>query len=443
MRLTMTNSSNKAKGAHDLFGLSDRIISEGVLDEPVNRVNFELSELTDNCAMVEAFSHVIVMKTDDGLVAFDTSGALGGEAVVKAIRTWDESRFNSLIYTHGHIDHVGGCGCFITDAECKKHPKPKVIGHENVAKRFDRYKMTNGYNVVINERQFGSGAISGLGIGGKKLFLPEDTPYPDTTYQERLDLNIGGLNIELHHAIGETDDHTWAWIPATKTICAGDFFIWNFPNAGNPQKAQRFPLEWAQALRKMASMGAEYFMPAHGLPIRGQAQIKLVLVDVASALENLVEGVLRMMNEGAKLNTIIHEIKVPESVLTKPYLQPLYDEPEFVVRNVWRMYGGWYDGNPANLKPAPDADIAKEIVKLVGSAHIFSERAKVLSEDGEHRLACHLVELAVEAAPDDKMIHETRMQVYKARQKSELSLMSKGIFRYEAFQSKNKLEGGE
>jgi len=427
------------KGAHDLFALSDRIISEGVANEPVNRMNFELSELTDNCAMVEAFSHVIVMKTDDGLVAFDTSGALGGEAVVKAIRTWDESRFNSLIYTHGHIDHVGGCGCFITDAECKKHPAPKVIGHENVAKRFDRYNMTNGYNVVINERQFGQGSFAGLGIGGKKSFLPQGTAYPDITYEDRMDLSIGGLDIELHHAKGETDDHTWAWVPETKTICAGDFFIWNFPNAGNPQKAQRYPIEWAQALRKMSTMGAEYFMPAHGLPIRGHAQIKSVLNDVASALENLVEAVLEMMNEGAKLNTIIHEVKVPDSILSKPYLRPLYDEPEFVVQNIWRLYGGWYDGNPANLKPARDADLAKEIVQLVGSAHVVSERAKMLSEKGEHRLACHLIELAVAATPDDKDIHETRVEVYKRRQKSELSLMSKGIYRYASNQSRNKL----
>ena len=429
----------KGKGAHDLFALSDRIISEGVANEPVNRVNFELSELTDNCAMVEAFSHVIVMKTDDGLVAFDTSGAAGGEAVVNAIRTWDDSRFNSLIYTHGHIDHVGGCGCFLTDAECRKHPQPRVIGHENVAKRFDRYNLTNGYNVVINERQFGQGSFGNLDIGGKQTFLPESTAYPDVTYADRMDLNVGGLDIELHHARGETDDHTWAWVPATTTISAGDFFIWIFPNAGNPQKAQRYPIEWAQALRKMSTMGAEYFLPAHGLPIRGSTQIKHVLEDVASALEKLVEAVLQMMNDGAKLNTIIHEVKVPDSILSKPYLRPLYDEPEFVVQNIWRLYGGWYDGNPANLKPAPDAALAKEIVGLVGSAHVISERARVLSEGGEHRLACHLIEMAVAVAPDDVGFHETRAEVYRRRQKSELSLMSKGIYRYASNQSKNKL----
>ena len=33
-------------------------------------------------------------------------------------------------------------------------------------------------------------------------------------------------------------------------LCTGDLFIWAAPNCGNPQKAQRFPWEWAVALRR-------------------------------------------------------------------------------------------------------------------------------------------------------------------------------------------------
>ena len=51
-------------------------------------------------------------------------------------------------------------------------------------------------------------------------------------------------------ARGETDDHTWTWIPDRKAIFSGDLFIWMFPNAGNPQKVQRHAGEWAAALRQ-------------------------------------------------------------------------------------------------------------------------------------------------------------------------------------------------
>jgi alkyl sulfatase BDS1-like metallo-beta-lactamase superfamily hydrolase len=50
-----------------------------------------------------------------------------------------------------------------------------------------------------------------------------------------------------------------------------------------------------------------------------------------------------------------------------PYLQPSYDEPEFIVRNIWRLYGGWWDGNPAKLKPPKQSDLAKEIANLAGN----------------------------------------------------------------------------
>src|SRR5207302_1017721 len=57
----------------------------------------------------------------------------------------------------------------------------------------------------------------------------------------------------------------------------------------------------------------------------------------------------------------------PQELADRPYLQPVYDDPEFVVRNVWRLYGGWWDGNPASLKPAPEAALAHEIVGLAGA----------------------------------------------------------------------------
>ena len=127
--------------------------------------------------------------------------------------------------------------------------------------------------------------------------------------------------------------------------------IWNFPNAGNPQKVQRYPDEWAAALRQMAALEPELLLPAHGLPIGGAERIRRVLETVAGTLEDLVERVLALMNQGATLDEVVHEVRVPDDVLALPYLRPVYDEPEFVVRNVWRLYGGWWDGDPAHLKP--------------------------------------------------------------------------------------------
>ena len=58
----------------DLLDISSRIIDSGVVDQPVNRVTNELSELADDLAIVESFSHCVALDTGDGLVCFDSSG---------------------------------------------------------------------------------------------------------------------------------------------------------------------------------------------------------------------------------------------------------------------------------------------------------------------------------------------------------------------------------
>lgn len=416
----------------DLLAMSSRIIDSGDAPAdlgPINRINHQLSAIADGIAVVEAFSHCVLFETDDGLIAFDTSGPQGGALVVAEVRRWrPDTPFNTVVYTHGHVDHVGGAGAFVADAEGRGDRRPRFAGHENVPKRFDRYVLTDGYNRVINERQFGQFRRAGYGMtDGAPRFLPPTSPKPDTTYSDTLPLEVGGLAVQLNHARGETDDHTWAWIPAHKAICAGDFFIWNFPNAGNPQKAQRYPREWAGAMRAMAAQGAELFLPAHGLPIAGAGRIERVLNEVAEALEGLVGDTLKLMNEGARLDDIIHSVRVDPEVLAKPWLRPMYDEPEFVVRNIWRLYGGWYDGNPAHLKPPADAALAAEVAALAGGPDKLAERALALADE-DIRLACQLVEFAAQAAPEAMAVHGARAEIYQKRREAETSLMAKGIF---------------
>ena len=425
----------------DLLAMSSAVIDGQTSTAevgPMNRINFELSEIANHIAVVEAFSHCVLFETDAGLLAFDTSGVQGGERVVAAIRAWRTDPFHSLVYTHGHLDHVGGGGAFMKDAEDRGYARPRVVGHENVPQRFDRYKFTDGYNMIINQRQFGQFSRHGYEIQDGNSFLPQGVARPDLTYRESLNLDIGGMAVQLNHAKGETNDHTWAWIPQHKAICAGDFFIWCFPNAGNPQKVQRYPVEWAIAMRDMAEQGAELFLPAHGLPIQGQQRIKDVLTEVADSLEFLVRETVDRMNQGTRLDEIVHEVKLDPAILEKPYLQPIYDEPEFVVRNIWRMYGGWYDGNPAHLKPAPETDLARELARLAGGALQLAERGHSLM-DSDPRLACHLAELAVQADPENNDLHEVRAQVYQHRRSLESSLMAKGIFGSAANESRDKL----
>ncbi|MEE3186327.1 MAG: alkyl sulfatase dimerization domain-containing protein [Actinomycetota bacterium] len=423
--------------AEHVLDLSARFIDSGRVDSPPNRVTHELSEIADGVALVEAFSHVVVVSTDDGLVAFDSSGPASGGRVLDSLRQWNSGPFHTLVYTHGHIDHVGGSSAFAQDAESSGRPVPRVIGHENLSPRLRRYRATNGYNKVINARQFGGLPASTLsGANSNKPFVPEGTLEPVVDYRHTMTDEIGGIEFQLHHALGETDDHTWTWIPQHRMISAGDQFIWNFPNCGNPQKVQRYPLEWAASLREMASTDVELFVPAHGLPISGHERIISCLNTVASTLEQLVDDVVSAMNSGATLNDIVLTVGVAPEILELPYLRPLYDEPEFVIRNIWRLYGGWWDGKPSRLKPASDVALAVELVELAGGVSILAERAQALAEDGQLRMACHLIDMAADAAPNSVEVHEIRTRIYLTRRSAESSLMAKGIFESAANESR-------
>jgi alkyl sulfatase BDS1-like metallo-beta-lactamase superfamily hydrolase len=179
----------------------------------------------------------------------------------------------------------------------------------------------------------------------------------------------------------------------------------------------------------MAALGPELLLPGHGFPIRGATRIQQALTETAELLETLHEQTLALMNAGATLDDVLHTVRAPEHLLARPYLRPVYDEPEFIVRNIWRRYGGWYDGNPAHLKPAPEAALAGEIATLAGGAARLAERATTLAEAGELALACHLAELAVRAAPGDAGIRAARAAVYKRRAAAETSLMARSIYR--------------
>jgi len=392
-----------------------------------------LAAIAEGVAFVPSFANVSAFATDDGLVLVDTGSAFLAQMVHEEIRGWNADRLDTAVYSHGHIDHVFGVPVFEQEAAANGWAPPRVIAHEALPHRFDRYIKTAGYNSIINQRQFQA----------PNLRWPTEYRYPDETYEDTHDIEVGGRRFELHHARGETDDHTWTWVPDTKTLCCGDLFIWASPNAGNPQKVQRYPWEWAVALRQMMTLDAEALLPGHGYPVLGAERVRQALDDTASLLESLHDQALAMMNEGARLDEIVHTVRAPQHLLDRPYLRPIYDEPEFVVRNVWRLYGGWYDGNPANLKPAPDAALAAELADLAGGAHALADRAAALADEGTDdalRLAGHLAELAALASPDDAGVHRVRAAVFAKRAEVERSTMSKGIYRWAASESQARTD---
>jgi alkyl sulfatase BDS1-like metallo-beta-lactamase superfamily hydrolase len=258
-------------------------------------------------------------------------------------------------------------------------------------------------------------------------FKAPDIP-PTVLYDERLDIVVGGVGFEIHYCRGETDDHSWIYCPERGVLCPGDLFINAVPNAGSPQKVQRYPWDWARGLRAMAARAPSSLCPGHGGPVVNDPdKIQRMLTETADYLDSLVEQTIAALNDGSPPHVdIVHRVRVPKS--DSPWLQPVYDEAEFIVRNVIRYYGGWWSGRPSDLKPAARESVASELAALGGGAERLADRAKELAASGDLRLACHLADLALEATPTSTSVQSAVASVYEQRAEQETSLMAINLF---------------
>src|SRR5437867_359993 len=127
-----------------LLALSDRILrgEAEITDHHPMRPTNELEEVGDGVAFVDSFANVSVFATTEGLCLVDTGSAFAAPAIHHAVRSWSKERAATAVYTHGHIDHVFGTAAF------EEEGPMQVISHDGVEPRFDRYRLTAGYNAV-------------------------------------------------------------------------------------------------------------------------------------------------------------------------------------------------------------------------------------------------------------------------------------------------------
>lgn len=364
---------------------------------------------------IPSFANVAAFETDEGLLLVDAGLRVMGPAIYAAIRARTQTRLHTVVFTHGHVDHAFGLDAWLAEMA---PARPRIVGHENVRARFERYAKMSALNTRINAVQFGL----------DHLVWPTEFFFPDTVYADALTLTLGGENFELRHSRGESDDATWIWAPDRKVLCTGDFWIGCAPNAGNPQKVQRYAEEWEATLRAMAELGAEVMLPGHGAPILGAAAIRTALLDASSYLRCIIDTTLEGLERGLDHDAIVARVSVPEALAAKPYLQPTYDRPEFIARNVIRLHAGWWNGRPADLLPASAGARAREIVTLAGGLPALVARARALAEE-DLPLACHLAEWAQLAAPADRAANEVVRDLFTKRAEAEMSLMARNIFR--------------
>jgi alkyl sulfatase BDS1-like metallo-beta-lactamase superfamily hydrolase len=392
-----------------------------------SRKNGTVEPVGDGLAQFHGFCNVGFVWGNGAALVVDTSNPVLGRRAASALREATGDRLAAIVYTHGHVDHVGGAPAFLASAEQRGEPRPEVWGHESVPERLDRYLLTWGWNNEVNRRQFQLPP-------GVDAF-PRDFVHPDHTYRDTARIDLAGETVELHHARAETDDATWVWLPQREVALVGDLSVQSLPNTGNPNKPQRYTLGWAQALEAIAAKKPRVVVPGHGDPIRGDHALE-VLHETARALRFLHDAVVERLNAGQWPDEVVDaQIALPEDLATKPYLQPIYGCAPFVVRDVLRFYAGWWGGNPAELIPARRSDVARDVVEVAGREAIRA-KAEALRAAGELRRALHVAVLLTQADESDAEAQELVARICDAIVEIEPSFIARNFYLVAAAQAR-------
>jgi alkyl sulfatase BDS1-like metallo-beta-lactamase superfamily hydrolase len=397
-------------------------------DDLVSRSrNGAIELVSEGVAQCHGFSNVGIVWGRGQALLVDTSNARMGPLVAQALHETTTEPVALIVYTHGHIDHVGGAPALLEAAQRQGHPRPTVWAHENTAGRLDRYRASWGWNNEVNRRQFGLPQ----GVDA----VPKDFVYPDRTYRNQVQIDLAGEAVELNHEKAETDDATWVWLPERGVALVGDLSVQSLPNTGNPNKAQRHTLGWAYALEAIAARRPRLVIPGHGDPLRGDYALE-VCQETARALRYLHDAVLERLNAGQWPDEIVDaRIDLPEDLARKPYLRPIYGCAPFVVRDVLRSYAGWWGGNPAELIPARRTDVAGDLVDAAGREALLT-KTQSLRKAGEYRRALHLATLLTQADPSNSESRELVAAICDELAEQEPSFIARNFYRVAGAQAR-------
>ena len=313
----------------------------------------------------------IMVEGDSGNIIIDSSDSTyEAEEIYKLFKQKNSNPIKAIIYTHNHGDHTFGTAYYLTTQK----ERPKIIAHQSTDYYMQRILgIINPIISTRSTRMFGTALpeddVINVGIG-KSLNISK-SPFgyvsPDTTFEDELKINIAGVNIELYHAPGETNDQLFVWLPNHKSLMPGDNIYKTFPNLYTIRgTTHRDVMGWVSSLDHMRSFNSEYVFPSHTKPIVGLEVISDTFILYRDAIQFVHDQTVRLMNQGLYPDQIIELVDLPESIKKSPFLNEFYGTVRWSVKSIYNGYLGWFNGNPAELDPLSRKEEAQKFANLVG-----------------------------------------------------------------------------
>ena len=380
----------------------------------------EIIEVTEgiHVAVGFALANAIMIEGDGSNIIIDTTGTVETAQEVKDLfDSINSNPVEAIIYTHNHGDHTYGASVFAEDST-------EIYAHESTGKYLSRVigilrpiissRSSRMFGNVLPREEVennGIGPFLEIGRDGRKPGLL----YPTKTFSDKLAFTAAGIEIELYHAPGETNDQLFVWLPEKRALFPGDNFYKTFPNLytirGTPY---RDLVGWVNSIDMMRYLEPEYLVPSHTRPLVGAKTINNLLTTYRDAIQYVHDQTIRLMNMGMEPDEIAENLILPKHLGDSPYLQEFYGSPAWSAKNVFSGYLGWFDGNPSSLKPLPKREEATNIINLAGGWEKLFQEAEQSYLNEEFQWSLQLTDYLLRMKPDDRQTQLLRQSALVA-----------------------------
>ena len=398
--------------------------------EPIyksRRVGPAAAEFDQNCGRVNDFivmsegnSNVYLIETPEGGILLNTG--MGFEAPVHRhnLAQFSDVPFRYVITTQGHVDHLGGVQYFRD-----LHPGLTYIAQAGNAEHqaYDaRLQTFRSARSAFRFQDEFKEVFKRYAQAGYTQINPQDQPTPDVTFEDRHEFSLGGLDVVLIAVPGaETNDSLVVWLPQHRIVFTGNLFgcpFGHFPNLVTIRGDRyRDALTCAAAAQVVLDLKPELLVYGHHEPVVGADVIEAELTAYRDAIHHVHDEVVNGMNAGKDLATLQNEISLPAAC----EVGQGYGKLIWSIRAIWENYAGWFKHeSTTELYAVPQRDVHADLIELAGGADALIARAQAKSDAGEYEKALHLLDIVLNAQPQNAAaraltiaVHETLLESAK------------------------------
>ncbi len=365
-----------------------------------NPAHYGGERINDFVVLSEAFSNAYLIETPAGNVQINAGMGMEAPVIEANFKQFSDRQLHTLIFTQGHVDHVGGTAYFR-----EKNPGLRVISSDKTAEhqRYDqRLAAFRGNRSAFAFTDKFASAFKYYQDNGYTEFPPQDSPTADVLVEDRMTFELGGIVFEIIAVPGaETNDSLIVWLPEQKICFTGNLFgcpFGHFPNLVTIRGDRyREALVVAEAVATVRNLEPEIICYGHHGPVVGKQLIQDELTALHDAILYVHDATVEGMNQGKDVHCLMRDIKLPAEM----EVGQGYGKVSWSVRAIWESYAGWFHHqSTTELYAVPQSSVAADLVELAGGSAAILERAREKYSKGKHEEALHLLDTIRDAGAD-------------------------------------------